>query len=152
MSSATIADPTVLYLVPHTETRDQMAMHPSYCRCRKELSLTCYIQLPEHSAGAFFSQAEDWQGIIPPGYEALSEMIDRHTPEMLSGEDARFVFRLFILHHGDRMIDRDEMTPIYSSTTRLDRTDPKRSVVIKRDFDEDFAGCIVNGGCRRCRS
>lgn len=114
--------------------------------------LTCYIQLPEGSAGEFFSKAEDREGTIPPGYEALSEMIDQYTPKMLAREDARFVFRLFILHHGNRIINREEMTPIYSSTTRLDRNDPERSVVIQREVDEDFAGCFVNGGCRRCRS
>lgn len=126
-------------------------MCPVQWVCHVDLNLTCYIQLPENSAGALFLQEDDIEGTVPPAYQSLSEKIERLTPKILGGQNARFIFRLFILHHGGRIIDREAMTPVYSSTTRLAPDDPERSIVIKRDYDEDFAGCIVNGGCRRCR-
>jgi hypothetical protein len=134
-----------------TLTPTQMATIPLDWVCLREMTLTGYIQLPGNSAGTLFLREEDAEGTIPAVYERLSEMIDRLTPKIIEGKDSRFIFRLFILHHGEQTMDRDEMTPIYSSTTRLAPDNPKRSVVIRRDYDEDFAGCIVNGGCRRCR-
>jgi hypothetical protein len=61
----------------------------------------------------------------------------------------QLTFRLFVLRHDGAFADRADMQPIYSTTCAVDASGTP--VVIKRDYDEDFAGCVVNGGCRRCR-
>jgi hypothetical protein len=115
------------------------------------VTLDTYVQLPAHTPGPFFLGEADATDSIPPGYEDLSRMIDRVTPHVLRGTESQFVFRLFFLQHGSTIVDRAEMKPIYSSTTRLSRDDPAKAFAISRFYDEDFAMCIKNGRCGRCR-
>jgi hypothetical protein len=129
----------------------QRSMLPKKMVFGGKIELDCYLQLPEANIPTFFSNASDPIRSAHPGFEALSNMLEALTGDVLKGPDARFAFRVFILRHGNAYTDRADMKPIYSSTTRRSGNEFKSVVVMKRDYDEEFAACVANGGCQRCQ-
>lgn len=114
------------------------------------VSVDCFIQLRASDTGAFFITESD-PNPAHSGFEALYKMAESLTRDILTGPDARLVFRVFILQHRNTYVDRSDRSPIYSSTTRLAGDGSKTALIMKRDYDEDFAKCVVSGGCQRCR-
>lgn len=113
--------------------------------------MNTYVQLPEIVPGAFFSSPTDALRSLPPGFADLSSMVESLAVDVLKNSSARLTFRLFILRHDTEYIEREGMKPIYSTTcTVAEKDDVRRAVVLSREWDEDFANCIKNGGCRRC--
>lgn len=92
---------------------------------------------------------------MPPAYEELSDLVESTAIASLLDAKSTLVLRLFIVGHGDVWQDRSDMIPLYSSTVGITaatiHTKKPKVLVIKRDFDEDFARCVVNNGCGRCR-
>jgi hypothetical protein len=110
-----------------------------------------YVQLPEIAAGAFFAAEDAPDGPMPSGFVELSKMVERLTTETLADSADRFTFRLYILQHGTKYEAREDMEPIYSTTCSVTEEDgTKTAVVMDREWDEDFADCVKNGGCNRC--
>lgn len=91
----------------------------------------------------FFCGSDD---ALPSGYTLLSREIENIAKDLLKDERARFVFRLFILGHGDEDQEREDMVPIYSTTCAVQGTSPstRTALVLQRTIDEDFAKCPLN--------
>ncbi|KAJ9092557.1 hypothetical protein QFC21_006788 [Naganishia friedmannii] len=113
------------------------------------VSIDCYVRLPETTAGYFFYGTD---GDSPPGYRKLSDLAETTAIASLVDSKSILTMRFFIVGHGNVWQDKADVVPLYVTTCGVDVVPTgRRAVVIKRDFDENFARCVVNNGCARCR-
>lgn len=129
-----------------------------------------YVQFTDLQDGSFLY---DRIRPCPAGYPALDKKMVKWASKSLQNPDSRFTLRLFALGHGEAVGDRADMVPIYMATYgrqtrprgsgRADGADPddgsdgemvdaRNARLVDRIIDEDFARCILNKGCVRCRS
>jgi hypothetical protein len=130
----------------------------------------CYVQFTDLQAGSFLY---DRIRPCPAGYPALDKKMAKWASKSLQNSDSPFTLRLFVLGHGEPVGDRADMVPIYKATygrktrprgsTRADAVDPdegsdgdmldpRNARLVDRTIDEDFARCILNNGCGRCKA
>ena len=129
----------------------------------------CYVQFDELQRGSFLY---DQVRACPVGYQPLDAKMIRWASKYLQSPTSRFDFRLFVLGHGETIEDRADMIPIYTATysrqrKRLDgsavqaadseddshvaRVKCRFARLVERTIDEDFARCVLNNGCWRCK-
>lgn len=118
----------------------------------QSIELCSYVQLPEVTAGQYFWATGNATTLLPVGYENLSDMVESLAVDKLKNAHSRVTFRLFFLQHGTLSFDRESMEPIFQTTCGLRQGKfPPTAMVFDRDIDEDFAMCVANNDCGRCR-
>lgn len=128
-----------------------MSLIPETEQKFETINIDCYVRLAGINAGCFFYESAY---VLPDAYTAIFKHVEDASIKYLKDGRSRFVFRLFVVGHGDKEQDRADMVPIYSATCGMQGMDPakRKTVVFQRFIDEDFASCRVNKGCKRCRS
>lgn len=110
-----------------------------------------FIQLFHVEAGPLFATGPD---DYPPGYKRLSTIVDRIAEQHLDKKspNSRVTFRFFVIRHTEWQF-RSEMKPVYQTVVEFEAgSHRKRTLnVLERTVDHDFAMCVVNSGCSRCR-
>lgn len=89
----------------------------------------------------------------PGGYAGLDTLVQSYAARYLMDPTSTFHFSLTFLRHGVRTeIDLDDGEPIYRTTCSIQHINGQPAAqVLERVVDDDFVGCIANGGCARCR-
>lgn len=128
----------------------------------------CYVQFDELHRGTFLY---DRVRACPVGYQPLDAKMIRWASKWLQSPASRFDFRLFVLRHGETIADREDMVPIYTATYARQRKhfgetathdanledqwdvkgDWRIARLVERTIDEDFARCVFNNRCSRCK-
>jgi hypothetical protein len=147
MLGASILGPKLIPLHRHHQSiACTLPSHKMY----KSIVINCYRQLPAPPGfRCFYDPASP--DAFPPGYQALSDKTESIAKKHLSS-DGTLTYRLFILNHGGTFEDRADMKPVYRTTLGISGggVNEGKVAVRERMVDEDFARCLVNGGCGRC--
>lgn len=112
------------------------------------VSLDLYYQPRPSATGLFYATEDDF----PAAYDILSEWADHAAKTWLQASTqkpiAEVKVRLFV-QHGAFLV-RDQMKPVFKTfkAKKYDGSVKTRELFID---DDDFARCVKNGGCSRCK-
>jgi hypothetical protein len=117
------------------------------------IHIDCYTRFAGANEGSLFYRPAY---TLPDAYIGSFKHIEDASLKYLKDSRSRFVFRLFVVGHGEDEDEpyRSDMVPVYSATCGMQAMYPtmRAALVFQRFIDEDFASCRMNKGCKRCRS
>lgn len=154
----------MLKLIPRSQKRMLPNLHFD------NVTYDCYVQYADLQQGSFLY---DCVRPCPGGYPSLDRKMIRWASKYLQDLESRFTLRLFVLGHGEVVGERGNMMPIYTATYGRQRRRGRGSSMklapngeeesdgdtavsveaqlVERTIDEDFARCVLNKGCSRCK-